>query len=237
MERQNKDFKRNKTAHLLLGIVLVLLGVAVLAEIVDAVPWRMRDIIFSWQMILIILGIVFISGQDSKSTGYILLAIGAFFLIPKFLNVPDYWRGLFWPSVLILAGVLVIFNRGKRPHIPRGKSSNEDMLDDVTIFGGSDKVLRSKNFQGGKITHIFGGSNYDFREVILAEGTNYLNITMIFGGTKFIVPEHWDVRIEVTSIFGGFSDKRRRTIVVPDANRKLIICGENIFGGGEISYI
>jgi predicted membrane protein len=237
MESNNKNFKRNKNIHLLLGIVLVLLGVAVLAEIVDAVPWRMRDIIFSWQMILIILGIVFISGQDSKSTGYILLAIGAFFLIPKFLNVPDYWRGLFWPSILILVGILVIFNRGKRPHITRGNSSGEDVLDDVSIFGGSDKVLNSKNFQGGKVTNIFGGSKYDLRQVVLAEGVNYLEITMLFGGSKFIVPEGWNIKTEVTSIFGGFSDRRHRSIIVPDPDRQLVIRGLTLFGGGEINNI
>jgi predicted membrane protein len=239
MESNNSNFKRNKSAHLLIGIVLVLLGIAFLAEMFDAVPWRMKNIIFSWQMILIVLGIIFISGRDGKSTGYILLAIGIFFILPKFTNVPDYWRSLFWPSLLILGGIFIIFNRGKRPrhHKQHESSSSDDFIDEVCIFGGSEKVLYSQNFRGGKITHVFGGTNYDFRQVRLAEGTNYLNISMIFGGTKFVVPEDWDVKIEITSIFGGFADKRRRTIVVPDSNRKLVIRGENIFGGGEITYI
>ena len=45
MEKR-KDFRKNNVAHLVLGIVFVLLGIAVLAEIIDVVPWRMRDIIF-----------------------------------------------------------------------------------------------------------------------------------------------------------------------------------------------
>jgi hypothetical protein len=60
---------------------------------------------------------------------------------------------------------------------------------------------------------------------------------MIFGGSKFIVPEDWDVKMEVTTVFGGFSDKRHRSIVVPDASRKLVIRGEAIFGGGELTNI
>ncbi len=235
MEKQSNSFKRNSRAHLFLGIILVLLGIAVLAEIFDAVPWRMRDLIFSWQMILIVLGIIFISGRDSKSTGYILLAIGAFFILPKFFDVPNYWRSLFWPSILILGGLLIIFGRGNRPHFNKEHASGDDMLDDVAIFGGSDKKLNSQNFRGGKITNIFGGSKYDFRNVKLAQGANYLNVSMIFGGSKFIVPEDWDVKIEITSIFGGFSDKRHRSIVVPDSSRQLIIRGETIFGGGEIA--
>lgn len=235
MENKGKTFKRNNTAHLLLGIVLVLLGVAVLAEIVDAVPWRMKEIIFSWQMILIVLGIVFISGNDSKSTGYILLAIGAFFILPRFFDVPHYWRSLFWPSILILAGILIIFNRGGKRHIHREHTSGDDLLDDVAIFGGSEKVLHSQNFKGGKITNIFGGSKYDFRGVKLAEGVNYIDVSMIFGGSKFIVPEDWVIKIEITAIFGGFSDKRQRSIVVPDSTRQLVFRGETIFGGGEIT--
>jgi predicted membrane protein len=236
MEEKRNSYRRNTTAHLLLGIILVLLGIAVLAEIVDAVPWRMSDIIFSWQMILIVLGVIFISGRESKGTGYILLAVGAFFILPKFFDVPHYWRNLFWPSILILLGLLIIFGKsGRRMRMNRSTSTSEDTLDDVAIFGGSEKIINSKNFKGGKITNIFGGSKYDFRNVTLAEGTNYLDVTMIFGGSKFIVPEEWDIKIEVTSIFGGFSDKRQRSIVVPDTTRQLVIRGETIFGGGEIA--
>lgn len=239
MENEGNTFKKNSRAQLLIGIILVLLGLAVLAEIFDAVPWRMRDIIFSWQMILIVLGVIFISSRDSKSTGYILLAIGAFFILPKFFDVPNYWRSLFWPSLLILAGLLIIFGRtgsARRQHFGHGQtSSSDDILDDVAIFGGSEKVLRSQSFKGGKITNIFGGSKYDFRGARLSEGKNYLVVSMIFGGSKFIVPEDWDIKIEVTSIFGGFSDKRHRSIVVPDSTRQLIIKGETIFGGGEIA--
>lgn len=236
MKKDNRKFVRNSRTHLFLGIILVLLGVAVMAEIFDAVPWRMRDLIFSWQMILIVLGVIFISGSDNKSTGYILLGIGAFFILPRFFDVPHYWRSLFWPSLLILAGLLILFGKGRRTQIAREKSDGDDLLDDVDIFGGSEKVLHSQNFKGGKISNIFGGSKYDMRQAKLAEGTNILEVSMIFGGSKFIVPEDWDVKMEVTTIFGGFSDKRHRSIVVPDTNRKLIIRGEAIFGGGELTY-
>ena len=238
MEEKRNKFSRNSRAHLLLGILLVLLGVAILAEIVDAVPWSMRNIIFSWQMILIVLGVIFIAGKDGKSTGYILLAIGIFFILPKFFAVPSYWRGLFWPSILIVIGLLVIFNRGNRPkRWNRERSTDEDMLDEVDIFGGSRRIVRSENFKGGSITNIFGGSELDLRDCKLAEGVNELDVTMIFGGSKFIFPEEWDVKVETTSVFGGFSDKRRRSIIVPDPNRKLIIKGVTLFGGGEINNI
>lgn len=239
MGKNEGSFRKNNSAHLILGIAFVVLGLAIVAEIIDVVPWRMRDVVFSWQMILIILGIIFITGHESRSTGYILLAIGAFFIMPKMFDVPHYWRNLFWPAILVLFGLIIIFRRGKgegKTHFGT-KESTDNLLDDVAIFGGSDSVLKSDNFKGGKITNIFGGSKYDMRQVVLSEGKNYLDITMIFGGSKFIVPEGWDIKIEVTAIFGGFSDKRMRSIVVTDTNRQLIIRGVALFGGGEIASI
>jgi len=240
MERQPQNFRRSGRAHLLLGIVLMFLGLFLIADLADIVPWRMRDFLFTWQALLILLGIIFISSKESKGTGVILIAIGSFFLLPKFFDLPYYWRSLFWPTMLILLGFVVIF--GSRRHGGGGryfaggkrKSSSEDYLDDVDVFGGGDRVITSQQFQGGKITHIFGGSKYDMTNARLAPGKNYLEIVWIFGGSKLIIPEEWDVKVEVTSIFGGFSDKRVRSVIVKDADRSLVITGNCIFGGGEI---
>lgn len=240
MEKKTAGNRHNKQRHLILGVVLVLFGIAIITDLLNIGSWNFRNIVFSWQMLLIVLGIVFISSSDSKPTGYILIAVGGFFMIPKiFHDLPHYWGSLFWPVMLIILGLVIIFNRGKGGSISGRRSrhrsdSNEDYLDDVAIFGGGDKNVHSQNFKGGKITHIFGGSKYDFRNVILAEGTHDLELIMIFGGTKLIVPEGWDIRLEMTSVFGGFSDKRTRSIVVTDPDRTLVIKGVNMFGGGDI---
>ena len=243
MEREPQNFKRSGRAHLLLGIVLMFLGLFLIADMADIVPWRLRDFIFTWQALLIILGIIFISNKESKGTGLILIAIGGFFLLPRFFELPYYWRSLFWPSMLIILGLVVIFG-GKRHGGKKAcfgsnsRSSSEDYLDDVAIFGGGDRNVSSQQFKGGKITHIFGGSKYDFSRARLAPGENHLELVLAFGGTKLIVPEEWDIKIEVTSVFGGFSDKRIRTILERDREKTLVITGVNVFGGGEIvNYI
>jgi len=219
------------------------LGLFLIADMADIVPWRLRDFIFTWQALLILLGIIFISNKESKGTGVILIAIGGFFLLPRFFELPYYWRSLFWPSMLIILGLVVIFggrrHGGKKAFFgSNSRSSSEDYLDDVAIFGGGDRNVSSQQFKGGKITHIFGGSKYDFSRARLAPGENHLELVLAFGGTKLIVPEEWDIKIEVTSVFGGFSDKRVRTIVERDREKTLVITGVNVFGGGEIvNYI
>jgi hypothetical protein len=136
---------------------------------------------------------------------------------------------------------LVIF--GSRRHGSGGayfgghkkKASGEDWLDDVAVFGGGDRIIASQQFKGGKITYIFGGSKLDFTQAKLAPGRSQLDMTMIFGGTKLIIPEGWDVKIEINSVFGGFSDKRVKSIVVTESDRTLVLTGVALFGGGEIT--
>lgn len=239
MEREPREYKKSGRAHLLLGIVLMFLGLFLIADLADIVPWRMRDFLFTWQALLIGLGLIFLSNKENKGTGMVLIVVGSFFLLPRFIDVPHYWRSLFWPSMLIIGGLVVIFGNRKHGSATyfgghKQKASGENWLDDVTVFGGGDRIVSSQQFEGGKITHIFGGSKIDFTRAKLAPGKHYLELTLIFGGTKLIIPEAWDVKVEVTSVFGGFSDKRVRSIVVPDTDRSLVITGSSIFGGGEI---
>jgi len=237
---ERPPFRRSGRAHLLLGIVLMFLGLFLIADLADIVPWRLRDFLFTWQALLIFLGLIFLSNKENKGTGIVLIVIGSFFLLPRIVHVPYYWRSLFWPSILIILGLVVIFS-SRRHHGEgtffggqRRRSTSEDWLDDVSVFGGGDRVVNSQNFQGGKLTHIFGGSKIDLTRAKLAPGRNHLEVVMIFGGTKLIVPESWRVKMEVTSVFGGFSDKRIKTMVVTDSDRSLLITGVNVFGGGEI---
>ncbi len=238
MEIQSPQHKRSGRAHLILGVILMFLGLFLIAEMADIVPWRVKDFIFTWQVLLIILGLVFMSNKENKGTGIILVAIGSFFLLPRIIHTPHYWHALFWPVLLIFLGFAVILSarRGVGPSCSRSNRSfsNGDYLDDVDVFGGGDRVIGSKQFKGGKLTHIFGGSKYDFTHAELAPGRINLDVLLVFGGTKLIIPEGWNVRLEVTSIFGGFSDKRVRSLLVSDEENYLVITGVCLFGGGEV---
>ncbi|MGE5350619.1 MAG: LiaF transmembrane domain-containing protein [Acidobacteriota bacterium] len=114
-------------------------------------------------------------------------------------------------------------------------SATEDFLDETAVFSGIKKSVSSENFQGGRITSIFGGSEIDLYNCKLAPGNNILEVTAIFGGTTLYIPRDWKVVVEATPILGGFSDARRKDpgITYPD-DRKLIIRGLLLFGGGEI---
>jgi len=110
---------------------------------------------------------------------------------------------------------------------------SEDFIDSTSIFGGVKKNIISKNFKGGDITNIMGGSEIDLTQADI-NGTVSIDLTQVFGGTKLIVPSNWQVKAQMAAIFGGVEDKRSIQNTALDPNKILILDGTSIFGGIEI---
>lgn len=108
-----------------------------------------------------------------------------------------------------------------------------DRLNIDAIFSGVNRKLMSKNFQGGKITAAFGGVDLDMTTVDF-NGVITIQVDIIFGGVKMIVPPHWDIRTEVTNIAAGIEDKRYFREGGVDPNKVVVLRGTILFGGLEI---
>jgi predicted membrane protein len=225
----------------IIGILLVIAGFILILEKTTVLPAPLDhfidDIIFSWQMLLIVIGVITLAGSGNKTPGIVLIAVGGFFLIPELFS--DYFRSFnfFWPALFIVIGVVLLINSrrlGDRLQYSTG-GSKADMIDYVNVFSGAERQLITDNFMGGKVTSVFGGGEVDLTRSSLAPGNNIVEITCIFGGTTLIVPESWNVIIDVTPILGGFSDGRKiGSDVIRDTTRSLTIKGVVIFGGGEL---
>lgn len=111
--------------------------------------------------------------------------------------------------------------------------NSNDYLDSVNVFGGSHQTVYSKNFRGGEIVAIFGGCDLNLSQADF-ENTIEIDITAIFGGCKIIVPPGWQVKSEVTAIFGGIDDKRSVQPLPEGQTKLLIIRGLAMFGGVDI---
>ena len=110
--------------------------------------------------------------------------------------------------------------------------SSEDYIDATTILGGIHKNILSKNFKGGDITIFMGGAELNLSQADI-QGVASLDITQIMGGTKIIVPPNWEVRSNLTSVFGSVEDKRVN-VSTTHTDKVLNIDGTSIFGGIEI---
>jgi hypothetical protein len=85
---------------------------------------------------------------------------------------------------------------------------------------------------------MFGGAEYDLRQAKLSQNGAVIDCTSIFGGCGFKVPPEWTVKNEITTIFGGFSDKRGVSVhqVNYDPEKTLVLKGFSAFGGVEVKY-
>jgi predicted membrane protein len=232
----NSKYSLDKRA--ILGIVLTIIGFLLLADNLGWMDHHLSHIIFSWPMLLILIGLLNIFKKNHTGFGIILITIGVYFIVPKipYLDIPSNYDSLFWAFILVALGIVFIFRSKKETHFCSGTEKfSSDYIDEVNVFGGGEKKLTTNSFRGGKITSVFGGSNYDLLECKLADGKNVLDMVNVFGGSKIIVPNDWKIHVEVVSIFGGFSDKRRMiNLSNIDNSKELYITGVAIFGGGEI---
>jgi predicted membrane protein len=236
------------------GLLFVAIGSLFLArELGSEIPnW-----VFSWKMLLIGLGIVSaIKHRFMEPSWIILIGIGGAFLLNDLF--PDlHIRPFLWPVLFILIGLFMIFKPRRKNYeqmrrwrsrhhnfqeVTENTSSasgmqggDQDFIEITSIFSGSKKNVLSKNFKGGEIVNIFGGSYLNLSQADLA-GDVSLQITQVFGGTKLIVPADWEIRSQASvMVAGGIEDKRQTAPNNSGEKTKILtISGTTVFGGIEI---
>jgi predicted membrane protein len=202
-------------------------------------------------MILILVGIYSGFKHNFRNNGWLfMIGIGGFFLADRF--IPGLSLGnFFWPIAIIAIGIIFILRPSRRFH---GDSSyktykntgswqayssnkatdNNDLLFVESVFSGVQRTILSKNFQGGKVTCVFGGAEIDLTQADIT-GSVLLKVEAVFGGIKLIVPPHWQVVTEIDGVFHGVNDKRGAPSgAYNDINKTLVLKGDAVFGGIEI---
>jgi hypothetical protein len=225
------------------GLIVVAVGTLLLARQTGLnIPYW----VLSWEMLLIAMGVfVGVKHNFRGPVWFILIAVGSVFLLDDVmpgLVIKDF----VWPIVIIGVGLLIMIRPNRHRHdrpwrrwddknYSNEPQSKDELLDSVNIFGGLKKNIISKNFRGGEITTIFGGSELNLTQADVTERIE-LEVTQIFGGIKLIVPPHWKIQSEeLVSIFGGVDDKRPiQSNPSYDDQKVLVLKGTNIFGGIDI---
>jgi predicted membrane protein len=220
----------------IIGVVLVLVGLFLVMRNTGVFPDFIDHIIFSWPMLLVTIGLVITIGSSgSKTSGVIVMAVGAFFLIPHIFR-ETFDVNMFWPAIFIVIGVIFIFSKRKGWNsVQTSAPVGDDFIDYIHVFSGGERQIVSENFRGGRVTAVFGGSEIDLTKAKLAPGVSELELACVFGGTTIVVPSDWNIKIDVVPVLGGFTDSRKLNHgSMIDTSKQLIIKGAVIFGGGEI---
>lgn len=243
------------------GLVILIIGGVLLLK---AIGFWFPSWVFSWPMILIVIGVV-ISAKHNFQSGFGLglLLVGGFFLIKRNFGFPFEVEPYLIPVGLIIFGLYLILKRSRDKEL-----FNQD------FFRNFPKETEKQEIKDQQGSHSAASQNYiynDAGDVISAQalftgiqkrvlsknfkggkasaifgGTEIdlsqadlapgamLNVEVAFGGVKLVVPPHWDLQINVTNMFAGVEDKRMYPQTSPDPTKVLKIYGSVIFGGLEI---
>jgi predicted membrane protein len=225
---------KNYDSRTFVGIIFVAIGGLWLARNYGLLEYDFFRTSNLAAMLLIVIGL-FQFARKAYTPAIVLIGIGLLLLF----DFHD-WENI-WPAIFILVGISFILQWNRSSHrrhfrnLGSDSQSSTDYIDETAVFGGRTISIVSENFQGGKITAIFGGSKINLRYAKPVPGCT-IDVANIFGGTKIIVPEDWNVKVEVVSIFGGFEDKRGPSVISRTGGGKIVIIkGTCIFGGGEVN--
>lgn len=261
--RRSRDRRGGMWGVVLFGAVLVAAGIVLFIFSSGMVMAEWKRVIVSWQMLLVVIGVIQLCKADAAS-GITFLAVGTFFLIPRIdsalpgvIDVSPDFVSSYWPVLIMIFGVSLILGivvrrhgSGERRHNctcgsgEKGRQGDEYQAEpgnpDGTVcysyfFSGSEQVFLEPVFRGGSIRAVFGGMELDLRHTSLPEGSVFLRVDAVFGGVEIKVPDDWNIVLESHSIFGGVQDERGPyKLSERDGGRKLVIVANCVFGGCSI---
>lgn len=248
--KMEKEHRRGKIFG---GVLIVLAGSLFLAKELGA---EIPQWIFTWKMFLIALGLIIGVKHKFMHPGWLILVLigGAFLACDLYPGIT--LKPVLWPVLVILFGLFIIFkprrkNRERywkkwqkhhahhyRQHYESScgmeESVNHEVLDCTIFMGGTKKNILNKNFKGGDVVAVFGGTEINFLQADF-ENTVTLEVVAVFAGVKLIIPANWEVQSELVSAFGSIEDKRP---VQPKNNEDqpkiLVLKGTVFFGGIDI---
>jgi len=249
--------KRNERSRVWTGVFFLVLGALLFTKTAGLILFP--SWFFTWPVLLIAIGL-FVGIKHGFTTPgpFIMILIGTIFLTDRVTD-DIHLRPYMWPIIFVAAGLFIILrpkksrcrrewrndnytgeqpsfttpaNEETKPGWESSVNDQSDAIDITAVFGGVKKKVLSKHFKGGDIVAIMGGTEINLLQADF-KGRIIVDTFTMFGGTKLIVPNDWDVQSQVVAIFGGVDDKRPPATNY-DPSKVIILEGTCIFGGIEI---
>ncbi len=109
------------------GVVFILIGLISTGNALDYIPGSFAKYLLSRELLLILIGLVFISKRITHIAGWVLLLIGALFLLDNYDMIPDTAQEVIWAVILIAIGVAMLIRTKKKAdqHETEGNTYNE----------------------------------------------------------------------------------------------------------------
>jgi predicted membrane protein len=225
------------------GLAILVFGLILL---LDQMGVASADYIlgYFWPAVFIFFGAGLLSRASSGARFWgVVLTIVGFLLVLSQLHFLHVTAAVIWPVAIILWGLWMMMQAvGRGPKWKwawvnecRAKirdsieiDSGEFQPESVAIFSSVKRRITSKEFEGGKLTAVFGSFEIDLREAEMKGDEAEIEANAVFGGGEIFVPTNWLVSVNGAAVFGEYSDKTRRRDA--NATKRLIIKGAAVFG-------
>jgi hypothetical protein len=112
MKHKDNFLKKGREHHpqVSIGLFFILLGVALLVATNDWLHLGGLREYFIWQTALIFIGILLLLNLNFVG-GLIMISIGGWFFIDdRYGQIPELMKTIYWPSVIMLAGLMFILS-------------------------------------------------------------------------------------------------------------------------------
>ncbi len=246
--------RRDPGVQLVLGLAIVIVGVLFMLDNLHIV--RAGDYLRYWPVGLIAIGAAQIVQAHTASrvwSGSIWILIGALLLAERvgFLHV-QAWA--FWPLLLVFVGGRIFwqaFAARAVPQVPPAGptysdwSANADggvrhfasAADGSTVtatafLGGFERRVTSPAFRRAELTAFMGGGKLDLTQAVPAAGGAVVDVFALMGGVEVIVPDSWNVNVEVTPFLGTCDHAAVQHATA--ASPQLTVRGFVMMGGVDI---
>jgi predicted membrane protein len=231
-------------AGALIGLILAGVGVLLLLQNLGIIV--VDDLWDYWPVILIVFGfsrVVDSWSMGGRIWGGLMAAAGTIFLLRNLDIIHTNVWNLFWPGLLILVGLGMLFRTieggsrvwwtGRHTEFATSDESTLTSAKIDSVFSHAERHFDTQEFEGGEVNAVFGGVELDLRKAEMKMPQVRLECNAVFGGIEIRIPETWTVLLRGTGVFGGFSDE---THPPPrsDKTSTLLITGGAVFGGVNV---
>lgn len=238
MKDERPRFDRMFSLRLLVGLWIIAIGLIFLAGNLGLVDSRHALRLF-WPTIFMLVGIRMVSEPTSRRRqrwGWIFIAVGAWMLADTIGWIGlDLWE-LFFPLALLCLGGMLVWRALRGPSLaeipPPPGDERSEFVKSFAVISMNELRPVSRPFRGADLSAVMAGVKLDLTDAHMVGDTAMIEVFAFWGGMEIYVPKDWTVTMKVTTIMGGFIDKRRPTST--PATKTLVITGSVIMSGIEV---
>jgi hypothetical protein len=221
------------TARLAIGLIVVALGMAYLADGIGILPMHDPGRFFP-PAVFAAIGVTLLIERKTPHSQYWAYGwLGAAFIEFAFqlYLIPFGVKKLIVPLVLLGIGARLVQRATNMP-TSNGDTPADGQTRIFAILSGSERRTFTQPIKNAEVISIMSGVKLDLTNAVFDGERATLHVTAIMGGIEVFAPSEWSIVSEVTPILGAYVDKRRPTATLP--TKTLFIDGVVLMGGVEV---